>query len=350
MISRFLLVLIAARSCIVSPVFASDTLDTRSASGDPIVARALVGIHYSLNDRFRSADSIFVGLASDFVSSPIGPLFAAGNAQAEMLDSESLVRLQDFERYVAEAESRARRSDTASVSPAGAEFVLGVAAGYRAVYESKWGGMFAALKQGLRAKRHFKQALELDSSLCDANLGLGTYYYWKSAKTDWINWLPIVSDERERGLTLLERTIGCGRYARETARAALAGALINEGEFTAAIAHAETLATMFPNAKGPLWLKAKARYAMYEWEAAARLFDSLEARIRATGAGNYFNLIECAYYRAQCHWGAGNYRKALSECGKAITYPADQDTKKRARENLDELRRMQRKLVKMLEI
>lgn len=346
---RALIVSIATMACITSFVFASDAPDTLPASEDSIAARALVGVRYSLNDRFRTADSIFAGVASDFVTSPIGPLFAAGNVQAEMLDTESLARLRDFEQYVTEAESRARRSDTTHFSNAEAEFVLGVAAGYRAVYESKWGGMFAALKQGLRAKRHFQRALELDSSLCDANLGLGTYYYWKSAKTDWINWLPIVADERERGLELLERTIGCGRYARETARTALASALINEGEFTAAIAHAETLATMFSNAKGPLWLKAKARYSMYEWDAAARLFDSLEARIRAAGVGNYFNLIECAYYRAQCHWGAGNYRDALSECGRAITYPADQETKKRQRKHLDELRRMQRKLVKMLE-
>lgn len=348
MVVRILIVLIAAMSCIAAPVFASDTLDTLSVPENSIAEQALAGIQYSLNDRFRTADSIFAGIASEFVRSPIGPLFAAGNVQAEMLDTESLARLRDFEQYVAEAESRARRSDTLRVSRAENEFVLGVAAGYRAVYESKWGGKFAALKQGLRAKRHFQEALELDSSLCDANLGLGTYYYWKSAKTDWINWLPIVADERARGLVLLERTIVCGQFARETARAALAGALINEGEFAVAIAHADTLAMMFPNSKAPLWLKAKTHYAMYEWEAAARLFDSLEARIRAIGAGNYFNLIECAYHRAQCHWGAGNYRDALSECGKATTYPADQETKKRQREHLDELRTMQRKLVKML--
>jgi tetratricopeptide (TPR) repeat protein len=347
---RAFIVSVAAVSCVATAVLPSIADDGQSAVDSSIVERALIGIQFSLNDRFRTADSIFAGIASEFVTSPIGPLFAAGNVQAEMLDTESLARLRDFEQYINEAESRARRSDSLRFSRAEVEFALGVAAGYRAVYESKWGGMFAALKQGLRAKRHFQQALELDSSLCDANLGLGTYYYWKSAKTDWINWLPIVADERERGLALLERTIGCGQYARETARAALAGALITEGRFAVAIAHAETLATMFPNAKGPLWLKAKAHYAMYEWDEAAGLFDSLEARIRENGAGNYFNLIECAYYRAQCHWGAGKYRDALSECGKAITYPADQETKKRQHEHLDDLRRMQRKLVKMLDM
>lgn len=348
--TRVLRVLVLTITVLVeSPLQASNTLEPRAQSVASIEERALAGIRLSLNDRFRSADSVFSRISEENVSSPIGSLFAAGNAQAEMLDSESLLRRADFERYVNEAESRVHRADTASLNRAESEFVLGVAAGYRAVYESKWGGWLAALKQGLRAKKHFQKALELDSTLCDARLGLGTYYYWKSAKTDWINWLPIVSDERPRGLEFLRRAIDCGVFARETARTALANALINEGDYGAAIAHADTLAMLFPNAKGPIWLKAKAHYALYEWDSAVQQFDLLESRIRTDGTGNYYNLIECAYHRAQCHWGSGRYREALSECGKALTYPADEETKNRQRDRLNELRKMQRKLVQMLQ-
>lgn len=344
----FRVLVIAIAVCAASPLLASDTLVVGAKADGSFKERALAGIHLSLSEQFRSADSVFARISAEFVSSPIGPLFAAGNAQAEMLDTESLHRREDFERYVNEAESRVRRVDNASSSRAESEFVLGVAAGYRAVYESKWGGWFAALKQGLRARKHFQKALELDSTLCDARLGLGTYYYWKSAKTDWINWLPIVSDERQHGLEFLRRVIDCGSYARETARAALAAALINEGEYAATIAHADTLAGLFPDAKGPIWLKAKAHYALYEWDLAVQQFNLLESRIHASGTGNFYNLIECAYYRAQCHWGAGRYREALAECGKALTYPANEETKHRQKDRLNELRKLQRKLVKML--
>lgn len=343
-------VLVSAISVsVATPLLGSDISESRVQSVASLEERALAGIELTLNDRFRSADSAFARISAEFVTSPIGPLFAAGNAQAEMLDSESLLRQEDFERYLNEAESRVRRASANALSRAESEFMLGVAAGYRAVYESKWGGWLAAIKQGLRAKKHFQKALELDSALCDARLGLGTYYYWKSAKTDWINWLPIVSDERQRGLEFLRRAIYCGVYARETARAALANALVNEREYDAAIAHADTLAMLFPNAKGPIWLKAKAHYALYEWDSAVWQFNLLESRIRAGGTGNYYNLIECAYYRAQCHWGAGRYHEAQSECGKALTYPADKETRNRQKDRLNELRKLQRTLVMMLE-
>jgi tetratricopeptide (TPR) repeat protein len=231
-----------------------------------------------------------------------------------------------------------------------AEFALGVASGYKAVYEARWGGPFATIKQGIRAKGHFQRALEQDSTLCDGYLGLGTYLYWKSAKTDWINWLPLVPDVRDRGLLLLERAVQCGIFARETARAALASALFNERRYSEAIAHADTLASLFPNGKGPLWLKGKAYFGRDEWDEALPVFDTLEARIRQAGPGNFFNLIECAYYRTLCHTGAGRYRKALSECEKALAYPGNEETRKRRDGKLRELRRIRHRLVRMLSL
>ncbi|HWO56660.1 MAG TPA: hypothetical protein VNN55_03740 [bacterium] len=315
---------------------------------DSIRAATLAGIDLSANDRFASADSIFAWLMDAYPESPMGPLFRAGNIQARMIDAESNDERESFLTLVAEAERRSDALIKSGGADAETEFALGVAAGYRAVHESRWGGWFSALKQGLRAKKHFQQALRIDSTLCDALLGLGTYLYWKSVKTDWINWLPLVPDSRRRGMDHLARASHCGIFARAAARAALAGALIKDERYNEAIAHADTLRQEHSQGKTAWWIKGRALLAMYEWDRAQSAFDSLEARIRAQGPGNYFNLIECAYYRAQCHWGAGRYREAQSECGRALTYPADEEVRKRQEGKLDELRRMQRRLAKML--
>jgi tetratricopeptide (TPR) repeat protein len=341
-------VLVVSTLFLTSAATAQDS-DYRSYRQDSAQVRlALNGIHATIGDLFRRADSIFAALSDAYPLSPIGPLFAAGNVQAEMLDLEDNQLRDKFFTLIAEAERRAQAISGGAAERSDAEFALGVAAGYRAVYESKWGGWIAALKKGMSAKRHFQRALESDSSHCDAYLGLGSYHYWKSAKTDWINWTPIVSDDRRLGIDMLDRSLRGGVFTRETARAALAVVLINEGMYRESIAHADTLAVQFPDAKSPLWLKAKSYYAIYEWDSAIAIFDIIEHRIRATGKGNYYNLIECAYHRAHCHWGAGRYREAQSECGKALTYPASDEAKKRQKGKLNELRRMQRKLIRML--
>lgn len=321
----------------------------RSYRQDSVQVRfALNGIHATIGDSFRRADSIFAALSDAYPLSPFGPLFAAGNVQAEMLDTEDDQLRDTFFTLIADAERLAQALSGGAAEYSDAEFALGVAAGYRAVYESKWGSWMAAMKRGLSAKKHFQRALDSDSSHCDALLGLGSYHYWKSAKTDWINWTPIVADDRRLGIEMLDRSLRCGVFTRETARAALASVLINEEMYRESIAHADTLAAQFPDAKSPMWLKAKSYYALYEWDSAIAVFDRLEHSIRSTGNGNYYNLIECAYHRAHCHWGAGRYREAQSECGKALTYPASDDAKKRQKGKLNELRRMQRKLIRML--
>lgn len=328
---------------------AGSDASTVVVSSDSVEALARSGIHLSINDRFRSADSVFVDLTETAALSPLGPLFAAGNLQAEMLDRESDEHRERFLANVELAEIRAEsRIAERGYTLAEDEFVLGVAEGYRAVYESRWGGWFAALKSGLRAKKHFDSALRLDTTLCDAYLGLGSYHYWKSAKTDWVNWLPIVSDARNEGIAMLIRAADCGTYTRAAAHAALASAYINDERYPEALAHSDTLSQLAPYGKAHLWLKGKARYALYEWDSTVLVFDELEDRIREDGPGNYFNLIECAYYRAQCHWGSGQYQQARDECGRALTYPAPEEVKNRQRKRLDELRAMQRKLLKLL--
>lgn len=322
---------------------------TFAISSDSIRALSLHGLRLSVNDHFRSADSVFADLTKSATLSPLGPLFAAGNLQAEMLDRESDDHRERFLANIELADNRVEaRIAERGYTLAEDEFVLGVAEGYRAVYESRWGGWFAALKSGLRAKKHFDSALRLDSTLCDAYLGLGSYHYWKSAKTDWVNWLPIVSDARNEGIAMLIRAAGCGTYTRAAARAALASAYINDERYSEALAHSDTLAQLAPSGKAHLWLKGKARYVLYEWDSTVLVFEELESRIREDGPGNYFNLIECAYYRAQCHWGAGRYQQARDECGRALTYPAPDDVKNRQRKHLNELRTMQRKLLKLL--
>lgn len=300
------------------------------------------------NDQFAAAESLFTSLAGAYPSSPVGPLFTAATIHAQMLDEESSARYDEFERWLTRAESQAeewRKTEPSSGEP---EFILGAALGYDAVYESRWGGWFAALKKGLRAKNRFADALKLDTTLVDAYLGIGNYNYWKSVKTDFINWLPIVADDRRKGLDQLRLVTAEGVFSKSAARVSLCWALMHEGDFTTALAHADTLATEYPDSKGPLWIKAYASFGLYRWDEALKLYDELEQRINAAGPGNYYNLIDCAYFEAQCHYDLGHWTDAMTACHKALAYPAPPDIKKRQKDKLNRLRDLQKELKEMV--
>ncbi|HSG99362.1 MAG TPA: hypothetical protein VLB27_04890 [candidate division Zixibacteria bacterium] len=312
---------------------------------DPVLlSRVLSAIDASVNDRFAEAESLCIAIAGDYPSSPYGPLFVAGTIHAAMIDQESNARHADYNRWRRRAEHMAE----ALGESADAEFVRGVAAGYEAVYEARWGGWFAALKKGLSAKKHFDRALQRDSTFVDAYLGIGNYNFWKSVKTDFINWTPLVTDNRREGLAQLQQVVIAGTVAKAAARAALAAALVHEERYADAIAHADTLAQEYPDGKTSLWIRAHARFHLYEWDRAYALFAEIEQRIRAEGPGNYFNLIECAYYRAQCDYESGRWAEAMDICLNALAYPVPEEIKKRQSGKLDELRKMHRELKKMV--
>ncbi|MBD3297023.1 MAG: hypothetical protein GF341_00045 [candidate division Zixibacteria bacterium] len=327
-----------------SPTLADDTetphypsLFTPGAFLDTV----LMGVHWTENEQFAKAESLFTVMSAQYPRSPIGPLFMAAAIHGEMLDQESPARAVEFHRWLDETINEAELWRTSHPGNGEPEFILGAALGYDAVYESHWGGWFAALKRGLSAKNHFKHALELDTTLTDAYLGLGTYNYWKSVKTDFINWLPIVPDDRQKGLNQLRRVIEHGTISRNAARASLCYALMNEGDYLTAIAHADTLATHLPNAKSPLWILAEANMALYRWNDAAEYYDDVESRIKDDGPGNYFNLIESAANRARALYEAGRYREALAECHAGLSYPAPNDIRKRHDRTLEQLRDLQ---------
>jgi len=315
---------------------------------DSLRGAILTGIHLTANDQFAAAESLFTELAGEHPSSPVGPLFTAATIHAQMLDEESPARHDEFEQWLTKAETLAENWRKAQPSSGEPEFVLGAALGYDAVYESRWGGWFAAAKKGLRAKNHFAEAVKLDTTLVDAYLGIGNYNYWKSVKTDFINWLPIVADDHRKGLEQLRYVIADGVFSKSAARVSLCWALMHDGEFDVALAHADTLKAEYPDAKAPLWIKAYASFHLYRWSDALNLYNELEQRILAVGPGNYYNLIDCAYYEAQSHNGLGQWTDALKACHKALAYPAPTDIKKRQKDKLNRLRDLQKELKEMV--
>jgi len=345
----------ALRSIPVCGESGTETLHQEDSSKFPSLYKTPVlldsvraGIDLAANDHFAETESLFQRLTDTYPNSPIGPLFRAAAIHAEMLDLESPERYPEFALWLRRAHflsSQWRERDPLNAEP---ELLLGIAEGYDAVYESRWGGWFAALKKGLRSKNRFNDAFSKDSTLIDALIGIGNYDYWKADKTDVINWLPMIPDNRKKGLEALHQVAVSGVICRAAARGSLVWALINEGRYDEALAHADTLALEAPEGKAPLWMKGSANFRLYRWEEALALYQEIAERIESTGAGNYFNLIECAYFEAQCLYGAGRYAEAAGACHKGLSYPAPEEIRKRQSGKIGELRDLQKHLKKLL--
>ncbi len=304
----------------------------------------LTGIDHTINEHYAEAESVFTVLSTRFPRSPAGPLFRAGTVQTEMLDLED-------ERIWREArtliEETIKKAETwAAKDPDNPEpyFFSGSAYGYWAMYESKWGQWYNAVQRGLKAANRFKTAIELDPTFIDAYVGLGSYQYWKSAKTAALSWLPILEDERRQGIRNLERVAETGTFAQTTAKNSLVWIWLDYGFPQNAYDISVELREQYPESKLFLWGMGKAALDSYRWREAMEIYDTLAARINDEGPGNYYNLIECAYYTAIAANEAGDYDRCRAECQKAHAYPAPAHVRKRQKGKLAELEQLYLKL------
>ncbi|MBK7092480.1 MAG: hypothetical protein IPH59_12300, partial [bacterium] len=153
------------------------------------VAQLRRGIAFTMVEQFDSARSVFAAMVARDSLDHAAMLYLAGVDHAEMMDREDFTNKRQFEMLVEKAIDLAEKAKSNSDKAAWAYLTIGNGHAYAASIEAKAGSWWTAMRRGLKAKSAYLEALELDPTLYDAYLGLGTYHYWKSAKTEFINWL-----------------------------------------------------------------------------------------------------------------------------------------------------------------
>lgn len=255
--------------------------------------RISAGIDLILRQKYVAADSVFRGVVLDYPEHPAGYLFLVGVLQANALDYEEL--LEPFE-----AESlfdRAQRGIDAMLredaDDAWGHLFQGTLDLYDSFLRVQRGEWFRGVSKALASAASFRKALECDSAMVDALAGLGTYLYWKSRKTEFLHWLPFVSDDREVGIAYLQRCASSGVYNRYVAINSLINIFLEEKRYDDALRYADTALAHYPFNRSFLWGKATALDRMGNAQAAAQVYSRLLDEILADTAENRYNELVC---------------------------------------------------------
>jgi tetratricopeptide (TPR) repeat protein len=158
------------------------------------------------------------------------------------------------------------------------------------VYRGDW---FGGTRKGLSSVSSFKDALRLDSGLCDACAGIGAFYYWRSKKTESFNWLPFVGDDRNEGLSLLNTCVERGIYNRYTALNMLSAIYTDAALYEQAAACSRKGLERYPENRSFLWGLATALQKSSKWKEAAGAYRMLLDAILRSKDNNHYNEIVC---------------------------------------------------------
>jgi hypothetical protein len=287
-------------------------------------------VYANAMEDYRHAESLFVALSAAEPEHPMGPLMHAATLNVEMVDNERYVRQQEFWALLDTAQARAEHWLERHPGNAWALCCLGHVHGYRAVWEGKFGSRFKSLKRGLNARGAYQRALEADSGCMDAYIGLGSYHYWKSAKSEFINWLPVlVHDDKKKGLVEMRIALERGWFTRGAAAAGLIAMNMHRKQYDSALELARRWQAVYPEGKAFLWGQANALFGLGRSAEALTAFDSLKARLAADSGQGWYNFIEVDYHRGVLFDRLGDRARASAAMDSVLAYPASTEERKR---------------------
>ncbi len=249
------------------------------------------GVDLTLRQEYDRADSVFRYVMMKFQGHPLGYLYSAAVMEARSMDYLDPL---DFGRYdsllgLAKTEAEKIISDYPD-SPMG-YYYNGTAVGYDAYAQVDAGNWLGGIMKGLSAASDFKKSVALDSTFYDAYVGVGTYYYWKSRKTDFLNWA--LGDRRADGIRLLEIAAEKGEQNKYTALSALSAIYLDSHEFDRSIQCAKRGLERYPENRIFLWALAAALEQSGTYTDAVQTYKHLLANILRTKMPNPYNEILC---------------------------------------------------------
>ena len=220
-------------------------LDYVSPEVDAVVLRAEALL---MEREYEAADRLLAGLEARPGQRLLGSLGRAMVRLVAFLEAEGDRSVEEAALRRALERNRAAAAEVERRRHKGAWelFLLGGSLGARGLYELEKGRYVAAVIHGLGALGRLDQAERLDPGIRDIGFARGLYIYYRSVKTRYLWFLPLVRDRRAEGIALIARTLEQGHYAVPACKIALTVLAEEQGETAGGIARGRVYLAEYP--------------------------------------------------------------------------------------------------------
>lgn len=300
----------------------------------------LRSVEFTIQQNYEQAELIGIDIIKLYPEHPLGYLFMAATLQSKMLDYETDLFKDKFFNYLDQAENLAEKAIKHDPDNPMNHFYSGSTHCYRAFYAGKQNQILQAYWHVSNGIQALEQATRLDSTIYDAYLGIGSYLFWKSQKMQFLNWLPLIKDERTKGIDLIQKTIAKGKYSQFAAINALAWIYIELKQYDKAIELATTGEKCFPQSRYFKWCLAEAFFRSKNYTQAINYFHTILSSIADEKFNNHYNEVVCHQKLAESYFNLVQYDMALFHCQKIDLIHLDNDVQKRLKKKLEKVARL----------
>jgi len=309
----------------------------------------IAGNDLGLKQRYDEEYSKFEKIVQLRPESPVGYLYQAAVLEAKSTDYETEMEGEKLESLLDKAIELSRKMVERNDKDPWGYYFLGIAFISYANYHIRIDNWIRGANYGFKAKKEFERCIEVDSTFYDAYVGLGTFRYWRSRKTEPLNWLPFLGDDREEGIRFIKITIEKGTYNKYQAIHSLVWILIDAARYDEAITYSKKALEAYPTSRFFLWGLARA-YENRDPKTARELYRELLNSVTSEKINNHYNEIVLHYIIAKLSYELGDYPTALKECQTVLSYNnLDADVKQRLEERMEHTKKLMNDVMKKMQ-
>ncbi len=216
------------------------------------------GISLIIDQKYDEAEKIFSQLDKSRRDIPLGKIYLAAIQIAKSYDYAAPFNDKLITRYLDGAKKISERLIELDDHNIWNHYFFALTQGYIAYYDALRESWFSAFSTGLSSVSAFKDCLEMDKNFYESLIAIGSYKFWKGKKTDFINWLPFIPDEKDLGIEYLQKAIKYSNYNSHLAVHSLVWIYIEQEKYNDAIKTAELALNEHPQARIFKWGLARA--------------------------------------------------------------------------------------------
>jgi predicted Zn-dependent protease len=271
------------------------------------------GIDEIINQNYQQARSEFEVLNSKYAYLPFGKIYLAATEIARSYDYGEEYKGEVISKYLNSAKDQSEKLLNKNPNDIWNHYFLGLVEGYISYYEGLNGSWLTSLKEGINSASNFEECLKMNPAFIEAYSGLGTYKYWKSKKTGFLNWLPFVNDDRAEGIAYLEKAVDKSSYNTYLAVNSLIWIYIDKKNIEKAEQVSEKALREFPESRFFKWGLARALEDLDRQKAINKYYEILNSYTNLNSM-NHYNEIVLKHLIAQQYEKMGDKAKALKLC------------------------------------
>lgn len=275
------------------------------------------GIKLIVDQKYDDAEKIFNQLDQSRKDLPLGKIYLAANKIAESFDYQEPFNDDLITKYLDDAKKVSERLLKTDVENIWYNYFFALTEGYIAYYDALKENWLSAFSTGLSSVSSFEHCLELDKNFYESLIAIGSYKFWRSKKTEFINWLPFIPDEKELGIEYLKKAIKQSGYNSHLAVHSLIWIYIEQEEYSDAIKIAE--AALNSNPQSRIFKLGLARaYENVNPEKSIYLYNEVLNSYPEELKSNRINEVTLKHLMAQQYAKIGKQKEALNLCAQIL--------------------------------